>query len=198
MNLLVKQFEKIVPGNKKMGFADLMFCPLKLNPMKKNYSNQFIGGLFILCLIAVACKAREQKAELKMAQKQFQNEEKKTIPVFGKKDTCIVEIGKPEILAYCLSKAELDSLPASEKDDFNESYSDFAYYWDEYAEHPGKMMVNETGARFIHIGDSTIDRKSLPNNGFGIILISKSGHFKIIGGIFDKVEIERNSKFFDL
>jgi hypothetical protein len=133
-----------------------------------------------------------------MAQKQFQNEEKKTIPVFGKKDTCIVEIGKPEILAYCLSKAELDSLPASEKDDFNESYSDFAYYWDEYAEHPGKMMVNETGARFIHIGDSTIDRKNLPNNGFGIILISKSGHFKIIGGIFDKVEIERNSKFFDL
>ena len=149
MKLLVRQFEKIVPGNKKMGFADLMFCLLKLNPMKKNYSNQFIGGLFILCLIAVACKAREQKAELKMAQKQFQKEEKKTIPVFGKKDTCIVEIGKPEILAYCLSKAELDSLPASEKDDFNESYSDFAYYWDEYAEHPGKIQRYRGRLRYL-------------------------------------------------
>ncbi|HEY4288859.1 MAG TPA: hypothetical protein VGN00_17270 [Puia sp.] len=97
-----------------------------------------------------------------------------------------------------LSQAELDSRLESEQDGFNESYSDFTYYWREYANHPGKMRVEETGARFIHIGDSTLDRTAFRENSFGIILISKSGHFKIVGEVFDKAEVEKDSKFFGL
>lgn len=177
-----------------------MFGPLKLNPMEKTGLNHLIGVfLFLsLCINEVACKAPKRKPESKVLDKQSQNAVKKTTPVFTGKDTCTIEIGKPEILAYMLSQAEFDSIPESGRGDFNESYSDFMYCWHEYANHPGKMRVEETGSRFIRIGDSTLDRTGFRESGFGIILISKSGHFKIVGGTFDKTEVEKNSRFFGL
>jgi len=166
--------------------------------VKKTHFKQFFGVLSILslCLFEVACKAPRQKAESKMVEVQPQNRAKKATPVFTGKDTCKVKHGEPEILAYAPSKAEIDALPDSAKDDFNESYSDFMYYWHEFADHPGKIKADETGARFILIGDSTIDKDSLKENAFGIIFVSRTGHFKIFEGQTDKREIEKNSRSF--
>jgi hypothetical protein len=115
----------------------------------------------------------------------------------GPEDTLNITIGRPQIIAYCLSQPEYDSLSSEGRSEYDESFSDFINDVQEYdkGKHSG-IGVSQTGSRFIHIKDTVIDRKLLAHNDFGLIFVNKSGEVQIFQGMLSLAEIKREVRNF--
>jgi hypothetical protein len=132
-----------------------------------------------------------------------QQQQEKLLSTTGKKgganvqaaDTDVITITSDTawIVAYSLSQPEYDTLSAKEKDEYDEGYSDFYNDLREFAhEKHDKIIIQQTGSRFILVKDSVIDRKKLrPNYDYGLIFVSKTGNVKIFPGGLTKSEIRK-------
>jgi hypothetical protein len=163
-----------------------------------HYFKLFARVLFILiiCIFDVACKQPNKKTESNAKKEQLQDTSRRETTGNIKDDTIKIKIGDPQILAYSLSQPEHDSLSAKNQDEYDEGYSDFSNELEEFSKHPRKLRLAETASRFIIIADSLVDRKSLTTHAYGLIFVSKTGHFKVFEGGLLRNEIEQESKSF--
>jgi hypothetical protein len=108
-------------------------------------------------------------------------------------DTLAILVGSPHVVAFSMTQEEYRTLSQSESVAYDGGYKNLKYYFDKFAntEEGKSIQCSQTVSRYIIIGKSLLDRKTLGSD-FGLILIAKAGNYEIVNsGLSDSEIIHR-------
>lgn len=163
----------------------------------RNYILMSLVLLGIECKVSIDSKnnIRDERSNIKI--NAIQNEKKNKIlkNKAQQSDTLNISIGQSQILAFSMTQDEYDKLSEDAAGEYAEGYGDMIYYLEQFSNMvSGKdILIRETASRYIKIGSSLINRKTLDSY-FGLIFITKKGNYEIVNNGLLNLEIQQKAK----